>query len=141
MNTMKHETKEIIVTLTPENIVETKTNVGVTELTLEASAEVIRGMNKIYAFNKRPKGSLIIMPSFYIKKDVLKAYISNEKMNYVALALVSNSFASNLIANVLLAVRDRVKSLKNKTVEPSKVFRDRADAVKWLTEEIQKAQK
>lgn len=138
---MIHETKEITVTLSPENIVETKANEGITELTLEASAEVIRGMNEIYASNKKPKGSLIIMPPFYIKKDVLKVYITNEKMDYVALALVANSFASKLIANVLLSVRDRVKGLKNKKVEPSKVFRDRADAVKWLTEEIEKAQK
>jgi hypothetical protein len=138
---MEHKTKEITITLSPENIIETRANEGVTELTLEASAEVIRGMNALYASNQEPKGSLIVMPSFYIKKEVLKAYISNEKMNYVALALVANSFSSKLIGNVLLAIRDRVKSLKNKTVEPSKVFKDRATAVKWLTEEIKKTQK
>jgi hypothetical protein len=138
---MKHETKEITVTLSPENIIKTRINEGVTELTLEASDEVIQGMNKLYASNDAPKGSLIIVPSFYIKKEVLKAYSSNKKMKYVALALVANSFSSRLIANVLLAIRERIKSVQNKKVEAAKVFKDEATAVDWLLGEIKKAQK
>lgn len=138
---MKYKTRETTTVLRPDNIVETTINEGITELTIEGTEEVILATNKAHAANDTPKGALIWAPSFYVKKDVLKRYAANREANLVAAAIITPSFSSQIIGNLLLTLRGRIMALSNEKLEPSKVFRDEEKAVEWLLMHLKKAQK
>ncbi|BDS10510.1 hypothetical protein [Aureispira anguillae] len=129
---MECKTKEITVTLIQDQIVKTAVNENITELTLEGVDEVIAATNKVYLSNDKPKVALICAPSFYIKKDVLKGYAANREVEALAVAIVTPSFGSQIMGNLLLTLRGRVLALSNDKIEPSKVFRDEKKAIKWL---------
>lgn len=129
---MECKTKEVTVTLIQDQIVKTAVNENITELTLEGVEEVIAATNKVYRSNDKPKVALICAPSFYIKKDVLKGYAANRAVEALAVAIVTPSFGSQIMGNLLLTLRGRVLALSNDKIEPSKVFRDEKKAIKWL---------
>ncbi|MBL4648712.1 MAG: hypothetical protein JKY03_03200 [Aureispira sp.] len=135
---MERKTKELLIILRPENIVETKVREGITELTVGEVDNITAAINEIYDLNDRPKASLVIAPPFYMKKEVLKTYSAKNGMRYIALALVANSFAARLVSSVMLGVRHRVAIIQNKKTAPSKVFADKEKAVEWLVAELEK---
>ncbi|MBL4649879.1 MAG: hypothetical protein JKY03_09115 [Aureispira sp.] len=138
---MERKTKELLFILHPESIVETKVREGITELTLGELDNVTNAVNEIYDSNDEPKASLVIAPPFYLRKEVIKAYSTNNKMRYIALAIVANSFAARLVSGTLLGVRNRVALLQNKKATPSKVFADKEKAIEWLLLELKKVRK
>jgi hypothetical protein len=138
---MKCKTREVTVLLRPDNIVATTINEGITELTLEGVKEVLMATNKVHTATDAPKGALIYAPSFYVKKAVLKGYAANREANLVAAAILTPSFSSQIIGNLLLTLRGRIMALSNEELEPSKVFRDEEKAVEWLLMHLEKAQK
>ena len=133
---MQRKTKEITITLRPDNIVETKVNDDITELSLEGVPEVIAATNEVHHSTNAPKAALMHMPSFYVKKSIIKGYASNRDVDVVAVAMLTHSFSSQIIGNLLLTMRSRVLTLRNETPEPSKVFRDKEAAIKWLLEHL-----
>lgn len=137
---MKCKTKEITIILRPDNIVETTINEGITELTIEGVKDVIAATNKVHNSTDAVKAALICAPPFYVKKNVLKGYAANREVDIVAAAILTSSFSSQIIGNLLLTLRGRIMSLSNAEMEPSKVFRDKDKAVAWLLEYIEKAE-
>lgn len=138
---MKCETSEMTIMLRPDNIVVTTVNEGITELSLEAVDEVLAATSKIHHSTAANKGALICAPSFYVKKDVLKKYAVAQDFELVAAAILTTSFSAQIIGNLLVTLRGRLLRVMNKELEPSKVFRDKDKAVKWLLEHLEKANK
>lgn len=138
---MERKTTEITVTLRSDNIVVTKINDGITELSLEGVESVITATNAVHNVNNEPKAALMYMPTFYVKKDIVRGYASNRAVEVVAVAIVANSFASKIIGNLLLTMRSRVLKLTNEKIEPSKVFMNEESAVNWLLDHLENVKK
>lgn len=135
---MKCETREMTITLRPDNIVETRIKEGITELSLEEVDNVLSATSEIHNSTDAMKAVLICAPSFYVKKDILKKYAVTPNFEVVAAAILTTSFSAQIIGNLLVTIRRRLLALKNKELEPSKIFRDRDKAVKWLLEHLEK---
>ncbi len=134
---MRYDLEEVIIEFDSNNILKLMIKEDVTELTIEPAIEAISIMNKALSSNDEPKGVFVMMPSFYIKKDVLKTYNDND-LNFDVAAIVSNSFTSKLIGDVAIKVHKRIQLAKKEEIKPTKMFGDQEAAYQWLLEELDK---
>lgn len=134
---MRYDLEEVIIEFDSNNILKVMIKEGVTELTSEPAIEATSIIHKALSSNDEPKGILIMMPSFYIKKDVLKTYNDND-LNFDVAAVFSNSFTSKLIGDVAIKVHKRIQLAKKEEVKPTKMFGDQEAAYQWLLEELDK---
>ncbi|BDS11752.1 hypothetical protein [Aureispira anguillae] len=137
---MQYHTKEMTVTLRPDNILAVKINEGCNELTTEGTEECLQAMTKALALNDHPKAMIFWMAPFYVKKEVIKSYSTSE-FDEVAVALVCHSYISKFVASVALKMRERFTSSEHTNQNaPIKVFLKEEEAFEWLQECLAKRQ-
>jgi hypothetical protein len=136
---MEHKTKELIITIRPDNIIEIKAKEDfTTEFTMEGAKENVALIEKIVG--KDPRSVIVWMPDNYMKKDIIKYYNEFEQ-EYVTTALITKSFASKIIGNLFLTLRVRFVPKNKRNTNPIKLFTDKEEAVSWLLETMPSHQK
>lgn len=96
--------------------------------TTEVAKDMAMMLKKAVGNNIR--GILYFPPNIYIQEEIIKAY-TNVSIGHVAEAIVAESFATKLIANMLLKFRSNKLACK--------VFSKQEEAEQWLLEQISKA--
>lgn len=139
---MKHITIESIFTRRDDNIVEMRPNDDFQgELTMEGALDNIAVMKKLFKPNSQYKGLIIHIKNQYTKKEIIKCY-HEANLQMIATALVSNSYVTNFVVNIILKLDERFsKKSTEKKSPPSKSFTNNKDATQWLHEMIAKANK
>lgn len=108
---------DLIITTTPEDWTEPET--------IAIAKQHIAGIEKLVALG--PCGILINLPKTYMSREVVLEYI-NTIPDVEAIALVSSSFSSKLVGNLVLKIVKIVSDFKT----PNKVFNDTEEAKIWL---------
>lgn len=125
-----YHTKEFTYTLRPDNIIEVNTHKDFNGN--YALSEVEKNLNILKeVINNKPRCLILHFPDKYVKKDILKQYISPAKY-VVARAFLTQSFPSRLIGNLYLTLAERF--LKEDV--PSKIFSEKEEAIEWLKKEL-----
>lgn len=135
---MEYKTESITVKVRPDDIVEVTNNVDWDKTdTIETATENAAILKK--AIDGKNRGLLSHMPNTYVNKEVLNCYVSAE-IGEVAIALMTNSFASKIVGTLYLklitgkiVVKDR-----NTVTKPVEIFTKKEAAEKWLLAEIAK---
>ncbi len=101
---------------------------------LDNAKKVTDGI-KFFSEIEPRKGLLIISPSLYKKKEIL-VHFQQTDLHEVVRALLVNSFAAKIVANMYLKL---AKGRKNETGRhvPFKLFTDQEKAITWLEQEVQ----
>jgi len=133
----EYKLKEMTISLTADNIVESIFNENVKELTMEGVEESMNALRALNKINSKPKGGLTEMPSFYVNKKIVQQYTTTNVLMPVALGIVAESFAARLMGNLFLTLRERFWSSKEDY--PVKVFKEREEALEWVRGYVRKA--
>lgn len=96
--------------------------------TIEVAKDMALMLKK--AIGNNIHGLLYFPPNVYIKEEIIRAYTTIQ-IGHVAEAIIVESFATKLIANMLLKFR------KNSLA--CKIFNKQEEAEQWLLEQIQLA--
>jgi len=130
---MEFKTRALTIIVRPNGIIELLNNEGWEDAdTIEVAQENI-AMLKV-AVNGQVRGMLSHMPSTYVSKEVLACYEESE-IGEVASALLTTSFGSKIVGNLFLKLTGKSTGQGKR---PIRVFTKKADAEKWLLEQISK---
>lgn len=133
---MQHHTKEFTFTIHPNSIIEIRTNENFEgDYTLEGAKENITVLHAL--LGQKTSAIIAWMPDTYMKKEIIKYYNSFELPN-IATALITKSFASQLIGNLFLTLRTRLLPSAKKLNNPVKIFKKEQEAVDWLLDYLEK---
>jgi hypothetical protein len=131
---MEYKTKELIITIRPDGIIESKAREDLEGgFTLEGAKENVAMMEKIVGGT--PRCVIAWMPDVYMKKEIIK-YYNDFEQEFVTTALITKSFASKIIGNLFLTLRGRFVSKNKMVTNPIKLFTSKEDAITWLLEII-----
>lgn len=126
---MEYRTDSMLLTVRTDHIVEITTPKDWTGAdNLEQAKQNVALMCQV--MKGKGMGTLAYMPSTYIDKEVLEYYNSHES-GEIATALLTTSFASKIIGNLVL-------KLSRSNTSPIKIFTRRDKAEAWLLEQIAK---
>lgn len=131
---MEYKTKEMLITVESGNIIHATLHSHVEQVTIEGAKENINAFKKIASTDKKEKGLINWIPSFYVSKDVIRYY--NEEFNNLPInliAIVITSFPSRFVTNIFLKIRERTVADKGKSI---KTFNSKEGAVTWLQTEL-----
>lgn len=126
---MEYQTKELIVTIRPDKIIEIKAKEGLEEFTMEGAIENVALLEKIIA--NRPSCVIAWAPEKYMKKDIIK-YYNDFEQGFVTTALIIKSFSSKIIGNLFITLRTRFVSKNKMKTNPIKLFTSESEATEWL---------
>lgn len=127
---MEYKTKELIITIRPDSIIEIKVRTDLEDgFTMEGAIENVKLLEKI--IGNKPRCVLVWMPDIYMKKDIIK-YYNDFEQEFVTTALITKSFASKIIGNLFLTLRTRFVSMTKRNSNPIKLFTSKEEADKWL---------
>ncbi len=135
---MELSTRSMTLRRTPDGIISMATTEGWDKTdTLETAKENVVIMREIT--KDQPCAFLVEPHASYVSKEVLQHY-NEAKIETVATAMVTNSFASKVVGNLYLKIMSMVPAGDQKAKDyPIKLFSKREEAVKWLQELIQAA--
>ncbi|CAA6804388.1 MAG: Unknown protein [uncultured Aureispira sp.] len=134
---MECKTRELTISLMPNNVIVSEFNNNITELSIEGVEETLEVLREFNTINERPKGGVAEMPSFYVNKKIIKMYTTTDVLIPVALGLVANSFASKLVGNLFLTLRARFGSSTQDY--PIRVLSTKKEAIEWVKGHIESA--
>jgi hypothetical protein len=136
---MEHKTKELVITIRPDTIIEIKVREDFdNEFTLEGAKKNIALIEKVVGDD--PQCIIVWMPDNYMKKEIIK-YYNNFEPEHVTTALITKSFASKIIGNLFLTLRVRFVSKNKIKTNPIKLFTAKEEAINWLLNSMPNQQK
>jgi hypothetical protein len=132
----EYQTAEMIIILRDNNIIELLSNEDWKGAgTLENAKEVMSTLKKITDENN-VRVCLIEIPNRHVSKEILTYYQSFE-VGFTAQAFLLNSFGAKVMGNLYLKLFGGKANTAGRVV-PTKLFTKKAEAEKWLLEEIAK---
>ncbi|MCB0401806.1 MAG: hypothetical protein KDD41_06965 [Flavobacteriales bacterium] len=98
------------------------------ELSIDDSAEIVAARSKLA--NNKPYPLLYTATRFVLPSKEVREYVASEERSslVIADAFVVNSLPQKIIANTFLRI--------NKPVRPTRIFKSKKDAIKWLQQFI-----
>jgi hypothetical protein len=133
---MELKTRALTIVVRPDGIIELLNNENWNDPdTVAVAQENIAMLTKAVDGNIR--AMLSHMPSSYMTKEVLKCY-ENAEIGEVASALLTTSFGSKIVGNLFLKLTGKSSSRLGQGKTPIKIFTKKAEAEKWLLEQLYK---
>lgn len=129
---MKFVTKEFTLELLEKNIISHKVNLNCTRLTLEGAIEVIEQIKDLIPIDSKPTKLLTYVAPFYVKKQIVKLFISSIPIPISCIALVCPGYISKYVAGLAIKMHKRFNKEDHDQTQ-IQIFIKEDEAIEWLT--------